>query len=286
MAELVFTDDINDLVFDEIYPNVIVYRNMLKDPQKAFDIMSKSESSSDGKYYLNKWTQWAQFGTYTQIKWGQELDAAEKGEIYDAEKELNDELKLAYSKAVSHYTKHTGLAFPDDAYFSGHSYCKYYDEIDDLRNNMTMQYHTDYIISQKDMPGPKFHTTCTFYINDNYDGGDLEFYIDNNIINHKPKAGDLVVFPSTDPYYHGVKRISNGNKYFVRNFVMTNYEGSEEWLKNQKLHGAYKWSKMEWERIEKEDDENMIYLSNGTKITFAEAQKIRAEKLGITQTNE
>ena len=56
MAELVFTDDINDLVFDEIYPNVIVYRNMLKDPQKAFDIMSKSESSSDGKYYLNKWT--------------------------------------------------------------------------------------------------------------------------------------------------------------------------------------------------------------------------------------
>jgi hypothetical protein len=174
------------------------------------------------------------------------------------------------------------LQFPDDAKYSGHSYCKYFDQVDDLQNNMTMQYHTDFVVSQREMPGDKFHTTMTFYINDDYDGGDLEFYIDNNIINHKPKAGDLVVFPSTDPYYHGVKKIANGNKYFVRNFVMTNYAGSEEWLKQQREIGAYRWAKMEWARIDKEDDENMIYLSNGNKITFAEAQKIRAEKLGLT----
>jgi predicted 2-oxoglutarate/Fe(II)-dependent dioxygenase YbiX len=284
--EIKFTDEINDLVFDEIYPNVLVYRNMLSNPKKAYEIMSRSEASSEGKYYLAAWTPWAQFGTYTQAKWGTEVDNAEKGQIFDEEKVFVEEINIAYNKAISHYTKHTGLPMPADASFSGHSYCKYFDQIDDLRNNMTMQYHTDYIVSQRDMPGPKFHTTCTFYVNDDYDGGDLEFYIDNNIINHKPKAGDLVVFPSTDPYYHGVKRIENGNKYFVRNFVMTTYEGSKEWLENQKLYGAYRWAKSESARIDKEDDENMIYLSNGTKITFAEAQKIRAEKLGISQTNE
>lgn len=281
MPEIDFTDDFKDLEFDEIYPNVIVYRNMLANPQKSYEIIKKSEASSSGKYFLKPWTQWAQFGTYTQIKWGEELNDAEAGEMFNDEKEFHEELKIAYDKAASHYRAHTGLEFPEDARYSGNSYCKYFDEIDTLSNNMTMQYHTDYIISQRDMPGDKFHTTMTFYINDDYDGGDLEFYIDNNIINHKPKAGDLVVFPSTDPYYHGVKKIYNGNKYFVRNFVMTNYAGSDEWLEKQRSIGAYRWAKMEWARIEKEDDENMIYLSNGTKITFAEAQKIRAEKLGL-----
>jgi len=281
MAEIVFTDDFKDLEFDEIYPNVIVYKNMLSDPQKSYEIIKKSEATSEGKYFLKQWTPWAQFGTYSQMKYGEELNDAQLEEMFDQEKAFHEELRSAYDKAASHYRNYTGLKFPDDARYSGHSYCKYFDEIDGLENNMTMQYHTDYIISQRDMPGDKFHTTMTFYINDDYDGGDLEFYIDNNIINHKPKAGDLVVFPSTDPYYHGVKKIANGNKYFVRNFVMTNYAGSDEWLEKQRSIGAYRWAKMEWARIEKEDDENMIYLSNGTKITFAEAQKIRAEKLGL-----
>lgn len=279
--EILFNNDFEDLVFDEIYPNVIVYRNMLPNPKKAYEVMARSEKSSDGKYFLQKWTAWAQFGTYTQEKWGEELNSAEKGDIFDDEKELAGQIKTAYNKAVSHYAKHTGLKYPDDASFSGHSYCKYFDQVDELKNNMTMQYHTDYIISQRDMPGPKFHTTCTFYINDDYDGGDLEFFIDGNIINHKPRAGDLVVFPSTDPYYHGVKQISNGNKYFVRNFVMTTYEGSYDWFNKQKQYGAYRWAKMESERIDKEDNENMIYLSDGNKITWNEAQRIRAEKLGI-----
>jgi predicted 2-oxoglutarate/Fe(II)-dependent dioxygenase YbiX len=284
-VEIKFTEDIDGLVFEEIYPNVIVYKNMLSNPKKAYKVISRSEESSSTKSYLKPWTPWAKFGTYTQIKWGNELIDVEKNEQFYDEEALSNEITEAYNKAISHYTKRTGLKLPGDATFSGHSYCKYFDQVDELKNNMTMQYHTDYIISQKDMPGPKFHTTCTFYINDNYEGGDLEFYIDNNIINLKPSAGDLVIFPSTDPYYHGVKQIFNGNKYFVRNFVMTTYEGSKEWLENQKNHGAYRWSKQEWERIEKEDNENMLYLSNGSKITWEQAQKVRAEKLGIKYEN-
>ena len=133
---------------------------------------------------------------------------------------------------------------------------------------MTMQYHTDYIISQKDMPGEKFHTTCTFYINDNYNGGDIEFYINGVVVNHKPKAGDLVVFPSTAPYFHGVKTIPDGNKFFIRNFVMYDYDGSEEWLSNQKRYGAYRWAKMEFERIDEEDKRTMVYLQGDKKVSY------------------
>lgn len=280
MSKIEFTNDIDSLQWEEIYPNVIVYRNMLRDPEKAYEIMRKSEAEADGRYFLEKWTPWSHFGTYAQKKWGQELDETEKTQEFYEEKSLDDEISAAYNKAVSHYSKHTGIDFPENAYYSGHSYCKYFDDLDNLKNNMTMQYHTDYIISQKDMPGAKFHTTCTFYINDNYGGGDLEFFIDGKLINHKPQAGDLVVFPSTDPYFHGVKKITSGNKFFVRNFVMNDYNGSDEWLANQKRFGAYRWAKTEIERIDKEDKDNMIYFSDGQKITFEEAQRIRAEILG------
>ena len=121
------------------------------------------------------------------------------------------------------------------------------------------------------MPGPKFHTTCTFYINDNYNGGDVEFYVNGDIINHKPKAGDLMVFPSGEPFYHGVKTIPDGNKFFVRNFVMFDYDGSEEWLANQKKYGAYRWAKMEFERIDFEDKRTMLYFKNGMPIQYDDA---------------
>ena len=262
--------DVSDLEWEEIYPGIICYKNMLKNPNKAYETMKKSEELGTGQYFLKKWDPWSAFGTYS----------APKDEIFDSnlileqqfidEKELDEEISVAYDKVISHYFNNISIdrILPKDAYFSGRSYCKYFNEIDVLKNKMTMQYHTDYIISEREMPGPKFHTTCTFYINDNYDGGDVEFYINGDIINYKPKAGDLMVFPSGEPFFHGVKIIPTGNKFFVRNFVMFNYDGSSEWLANQKLHGAYKWAKIEQERIEFENKRTMLYFKDGKPVPY------------------
>jgi hypothetical protein len=272
------TNDINDLEWDEIYPGVICYRNMLKDPDKAYETMRKSEELKNGDYYLSSWTPWSAFGTYSQPK--DSLTTASQGEQYDDEKALDEEIRNAYNKAISHYFNNISIerTLPEDAYFSGHSYCKYFNEIDVLKNNMTMQYHTDFIVSEKDMPGPKFHTTCTFYINDNYNGGDIEFYVNGDITNHKPKAGDLMIFPSGEPFYHGVKTIPTGNKFFVRNFVMFNYDGSPEWIANQKRYGAYKWAKMENDRIEYDGKRTMLYFKDGKEATY---EDIHPEDSGV-----
>lgn len=268
MHNLNIREDIDNLEWEILHPGVIVYRNMLGDPKKAYDVMMNSEANSDGKYFFRQWSPWASFGTYTQRKDDIEIVSAEKGEIFDAEKNLFEEIAIAYDKAISHYFKTTNIEIPEGARYSGQSWCKYFNQIDILKNKMTMQYHTDYIISQRDMPGEKFHTTCTFYINDNYNGGDIEFYIDGVIVNHKPKAGDLVIFPSTAPYFHGVKTIPDGNKFFIRNFVMTDYEGSEDWLANQRRYGAYRWAKMEMERIDEEDKRTMVYLQGDKKVSY------------------
>jgi hypothetical protein len=140
---------------------------------------------------------------------------------------------------------------------------------------MTMQYHTDHITSQKDMPGDKFFLTCTMYINDDYDGGDIEFYIDGQLINHKPAAGDILVFPSTQPYFHGVKTINTNEKFFVRNFIMTPHNGTEEWLANQRKYGAYRWAKTEAERIDYEDKRNMLYFNDGKILSYEDYIEIK-----------
>jgi hypothetical protein len=78
------------------------------------------------------------------------------------------------------------------------------------------------------------------YFNDDYEGGDIEYRLfdkhfthfriegdtmictDTNEIvpgfNYKPQAGDIIIFPSKLPYYHGVKKVTKGQKLFLRTF--------------------------------------------------------------------
>jgi hypothetical protein len=70
--------------------------------------------------------------------------------------------------------------------------------------------------------GPTYVTTISIvvYLNDNYEGGEIWFpRMDNLSI--KPKAGDIVVFPSTYIYEHASQDMISGNKYAV--VIMSDY---------------------------------------------------------------
>jgi hypothetical protein len=51
---------------------------------------------------------------------------------------------------------------------------------------------------------------------------------------------------------------------------MVPHNGTDEWLANQRKFGAYKWAKMELERIEHEDKRNMIYFNDGVVVSYEE----------------
>ncbi len=60
-----------------------------------------------------------------------------------------------------------------------------------------------------------FSYNCTvssvMYLNDDYEGGELWFpFLD---LKYKPRAGDIVIFPSTYIYAHAAKPITAGTKY-------------------------------------------------------------------------
>jgi hypothetical protein len=106
---------------------------------------------------------------------------------------------------------------------------------------MTLPFHTDFYQGDEFEPGLKAEYTVTMYLNDDYEGGDIDFRLfdgretdlvvqDGEVISknsdgsnvqsiiYKPQAGDIIIFPSRVPFYHGVRRVSTGTKYFARMF--------------------------------------------------------------------
>jgi hypothetical protein len=69
--------------------------------------------------------------------------------------------------------------------------------------------------------GPYYSCTISavIYLNDNYDGGELEFT--RQELKIKPEAGDIVMFPSNYVYEHSSLEVFSGTKYSV--VVMTDY---------------------------------------------------------------
>jgi len=60
-----------------------------------------------------------------------------------------------------------------------------------------------------------------YYINDDYEGG--EIYFPELNWNFKPKADTLLMFPSTSKYIHGVNTVSKGTRFTVAAWYTNDY---------------------------------------------------------------
>lgn len=242
---------IKDLEYIEIYPKIIVYKNVFKDP----DLFLKKSLE------CNTWESWYSFGTMLSLQEADVLfekfptreEYISRRVFADDEKnaELSKELGEIFYDVTSHFVnKYPDQNFPNWLKRSG-SVNKYSNE-SSVSENYAMNYHTDFVWPLRDNPGEKFGITATFYLNDDYDGGEICFKINDNFISHKPSKGDVIVFPSTRPYLHGVRKNYNGERYMIRSFWQYKFEGSQEWLDNEKKYGAEVWEEMEKERLKQE----------------------------------
>lgn len=253
-----------------LYPMIEVYKGLLPDNKEIFEVV-KSTEDTEGEHYFNKWSKWSGFGMYASTKFKDAVqDQRGKNEVFDKQYWAAESIYDAYSTALNDYIERNNVQIPEGAHLGGSSFCKYHTNLDDLNNNLTMQYHTDFNQLEQEMPGRQFFLTCTVYINDDYEGGDIEFYIDGDIVTYKPVAGDIMVFPSGEPYYHGVKTATKGTKYLIRNFMIYSNPGSKEWLDNQVLFGAMKWAEMEKKRLSDSKYGGNIFIKDGKRVESPE----------------
>jgi len=119
---------------------------------------------------------------------------------------------------------------------------------------MAMTYHTDKHQFDSERGGDHFVLTITMYLNNDFEGGELTFLDANklDVIHYRPKAGDITIFPSYAPYFHGVEKVESGDRYLARTFLSRLVKPSDLWEENAKRYGKEEYEKMEKERISNE----------------------------------
>jgi hypothetical protein len=78
----------------------------------------------------------------------------------------------------------------------------------------SLKSHHDDIYNMPTNSGhPKRNISSVLYLNDDYEGGELNFV--NQKIKIKPTAGTVVLFPSTERFTHFAAKVVSGIKFFV-----------------------------------------------------------------------
>lgn len=97
---------------------------------------------------------------------------------------------------------------------------KYKTEYLDKESAVILRYEKGHGFSDHIDDSPRLsrrRISMTYYINDNYSGGEIEFPRFNLKI--KPKAGNLLVFPSSYAYNHIVHPVEDGIRYSIAQFL-------------------------------------------------------------------
>ena len=255
--------DENNLDIEMLDDNILVVHNALRDPEALID------------YYedYGDWKGWYGFGRQIDARsetfhshphfptWEDWKNLLDSCEIPEEEYVYREDVARAFHLATKAYIERTDRALPNWT-SQAWGLARYIPD-EDLINNpdLTMNYHTDFVADDAESPGDKFGITAVIYPNDDYEGGEISFRVISpeetvaKTVTYKPKAGDIIVFPSGHPYYHGVRRISGSPKYIIRLYWMYNFDGTDDWHELNEKYGD------EFAELEK-DRRNRHYLMN------------------------
>ena len=280
----------------EIYPNILVYKNMFKDISKSYKVLTDSLVESEDRLF-SPWTQWSIFGEYLNPiipgfsmsdKYGNLKSVETKTEIEESQKQFGIEMMENFHLVTEDYIKRYNVDIdlseisldenenPTAKWrWTGGTIGKY--RISTDLEPVGMRYHSDYMREQGSSPGYKFVITCTIYFNDDYDGGEIDFAMGDKLVKYKPEAGDLLVFPSGHPdyltedgmpYLHGVMPSYNKNKFLARMYWQKYQKGTDEWYAKEKEFGKEVWASMQPELEKKFRDEHpqRTAIENGVRI--------------------
>ena len=268
-----------ELIHEEIYPNIVVYKNLIRDVDAIGDSLKFSSlvTGEEKPGILPIWGRWFGFGTYVSVSGDalsqdkQDADLDDSNSLYERERRAIHAAYNARLAAICHYMGKYDMGggkYPEDVktYIQPSiNFAKYDPDIKGLgamgeeEPELTMQYHTDFHLDKILRPCENFMLTCNIYWNDDYDGGEVTFLVHGKVVDYKPVAGDVVVFPSgsylfpgDEPYFHGVRTVKNGNKFISRNYLMYSQPASQNWIDGVAKHGEEEWLKMEKERQAKD----------------------------------
>jgi hypothetical protein len=190
---------------EKLEDKIFYYTDLLIDP---ISFLKNIEDAYDSSV-ISKWKPW--HASNSDLKHGEykEIDISLLKNLTD-----NNLVKIiniitnSVSICIENYIKETNAE-------SG-----YLPNIINIRKYDVDAYLGPHIDTEDKEDRAKPYISLVFYLNDNYEGGEIKF--PNQNISLKPKAGSIVIFPSTDPYYHDARPATNGTKYMIPLFFHRN----------------------------------------------------------------
>jgi predicted 2-oxoglutarate/Fe(II)-dependent dioxygenase YbiX len=185
----------------EQYGKIIYYKNAIENVSDLLNLIEKTDLDDLNLSVVSKWNNWI---------------SSDKSYTFGKQKMMNfnnydnssNETKLIYdsiNNPIVFVSKHYSEMFNFDiGKLMPLSISKYF-------VGKEMGPHVD---SYGDDRSPVISVVA--YLNDDYEGGEL--YFNKQGIKIKPEAGSIMVFPSTEPYYHESMPIKNGVKYMSPGF--------------------------------------------------------------------
>lgn len=236
-----------------LYPGIMVFRKGLPNPE---DLIKKIEDKADWEAWydvgkqivINRNAAHAFDNFPTPEEWRESRIKLDERTDPANLKDVVDILEEAFYEATHYYFSQYPSTL--DNWMHGGSNILKYEGKKEITTEaygtkeLTLPFHTDFHQPDEFKPGPKAEYTVTIYLNDDYVGGEIDYRIFNgknndlNIVDgelvprdpdygevpalqYRPQPGDIIIFPSRPPYYHGVRKVTEGTKRFVRMFWMS-----------------------------------------------------------------
>lgn len=241
-----------DFGYEEIHDSIFVYKNLLPDHQEIYKSLKESRERNSSENFYSKWGPWYTFGLMALINEGNG-----DPEISEFERKCYRSVTAAAHGAMRHYQTVNKIIDPNTSQelpnLTPPGPCLYKEHSTDGNKDdpKAMGFHVDFIPETVSFPGEKFMITCCVYPNDDYEGGEIQFWADGKAIKYKPKAGEIIIFPSGNPlfpgdgrpFFHSVCATSKGEKWLFRTFGKYVDPVTPEWEAGVGKHGEEAWKK-------------------------------------------
>lgn len=196
--------DENSKCFIKINNSIVIYRNGIQDPKK---VLNQINTLSE----LNTEYAWADSPTYNRDKTKEKANSFrsskqidfsrsnESDQVNDLSSSIFNVIDHSFSAALRDYTQRIGINISNYKH-DRYSVLKY-----ELADFFSVHLDTSPILSRV--------ISGLMYLDDDYDGGILEF--PKIGLELKPKEGDIIFFPSQVPFFHQSTPIIKGIKHAV-----------------------------------------------------------------------
>jgi hypothetical protein len=195
------------LSYDVLDLGLVCYKNVIKSPQRIIDLVNEvDERFLAGEHGKNPtdvegWTPW----TYGDLHFNDQKFFPEPIHISPNDyyyKEMFEATQAMYDALDSAFDHYSKMLYP----YAGQNIKNREQSIHLLRYGKTghLPAHQDQGVSSRVL-------SSVMYLNDNYDGGEIEFV--NSKVKIKPESGSIIFFPSNFLYIHEVHPITDGFRY-------------------------------------------------------------------------